>query len=398
MERKICEECGEEIDKNGHCKNCNPKVANRVLTDDVLKRNTKQNDNSKIVFVFVLTFILIVSSVAGILAYIDYRFDNLNINTKESKSKSYKNVTINDTGLADAVEKVYDAVVVVKNYSGSTLRSTGTGFVYDSDNDYGYILTNHHVIDSGRTIKVEFTDGNEYDASVVGSDEYLDVAVLKIEKKYIVSTAIMGSSEDMRVGDTTFAVGSPVDSDLYSWTVTRGILSGKDRLVESSESNVSVVFKVLQTDTAINSGNSGGPLCNANGEVIGITNMKIVTSSVEGIGFAIPIEIATKYANDIRSGKESPKPYLGINMSDRSSFFGESGVYVTSVGENTPASKAGLKVGDMITKFGGVSVKSSGYLRYELYKYSPGDTVEITYKRNNKETTTKITLGTYPKE
>lgn len=398
MERKICEECGEELDKNGHCKNCDPKVANRVLTEDVLKRNTKQNDNSKIVFVFVLTFILLVSSVAGILAYVDYCFDNLNVSSKESTSKSYKNVTINDTGLADAVEKVYDAVVVVKNYSGNTLRSTGTGFVYDSDNDYGYILTNHHVIDSGRTIKVEFTDGNEYDASVVGSDEYLDVAVLKIEKKYIISTAIIGSSEDMRVGDTTFAVGSPVDSDLYSWTVTRGILSGKDRLVESSESNVSVVFKVLQTDTAINSGNSGGPLCNANGEVIGITNMKIVTSSVEGIGFAIPIEIATKYANDIRSGKESPKPYLGINMSDRSTFFGESGVYVTSVGENTPASKAGLKVGDMITKFGGVSVKSSGYLRYELYKYSPGDTVEITYKRNNKETTTKITLGTYPKE
>ena len=133
-----------------------------------------------------------------------------------------------------------------------------------------------------------FTDKKEVDADFVGADEYADIAVLKVDKKNIKEVAITGDNSKMRVGDTTFAVGAPLDSDKYSWSVTRGILSGKDRTVSTGNSYMTV----LQTDTPINSGNSGGPLCNANGEVIGITNMKLVSSSIEGMSFAIPIDDA----------------------------------------------------------------------------------------------------------
>ena len=196
----------------------------------------------------------------------------------------------------------------------------------------------------------------------------------------------------MRVGDTTFAVGAPIDSSVYSWTVTRGILSGKDRLVETDGS---LVMKVLQTDTAINSGNSGGPLCNVNGEVIGITNMKIASSSVEGMGFAIPIEDALSYADKFLSGEAIIRPYLGVSMYDVSSstFTSVDGIYIKEVEAGSPAARAGLKSGDIITKIENTKVSTSAYLKYELYKHEVGDKVKFTYIRNEKEYTTTVVLG-----
>ncbi len=304
-------------------------------------------------------------------------------------TKTIKDVTVTDTGIADAVEKVYDSVVTVKNYARNQLYSTGSGFVFKIDDKYAYILTNYHVINGGSEVSVIFTNNKEEKVTVVGYDEYSDIAVLAVDKSLVLATAQIGSSNDMRVGDTTFAVGTPVDSSVYSWSVTRGILSGKDRLVQSDN----YVMSVLQTDTAINSGNSGGPLCNSNGEVIGITNMKLASSQIEGMGFAIPIEDAVKNAETIISGKKINRPYLGVSIYDSNSYFNNnSGVYVESVEKNGAADKAGIKSGDKILKVNDVEITNTSYFRYQLYKYDIGDKIKITIERNGNEKTLTVTL------
>ena len=304
-------------------------------------------------------------------------------------TKTIKDVTVTDTGIADAVEKVYDSVVTVKNYSRGKLYSTGSGFVFKTDSKYGYILTNYHVINGGSNVSVIFTNDKEEEVNVVGYDEYSDIAVLAVDKDKVISVATTGSSEDMRIGDTTFAVGTPVDSSIYSWSVTRGILSGKNRMVQVDN----YVMSVLQTDTAINSGNSGGPLCNSNGEVIGITNMKLASSQIEGMGFAIPIEDALKNAETIISGQKISRPYIGVSIYDATNYFsGETGLYVEYVEKDGPADKAGLKKGDKIIKVGDVEVNNSSYFRYQLYKYNIGDKVKITVSRNGSEKTLTVTV------
>lgn len=304
-------------------------------------------------------------------------------------TKTIKDVTVTDTGIADAVEKVYDSVVTVKNYSRGKLYSTGSGFIFKTDSKYGYILTNYHVINGGSNVSVIFTNNKEEEVNVVGYDEYSDIAVLAVDKDKVISVATTGSSEDMRIGDTTFAVGTPVDSSIYSWSVTRGILSGKNRMVQVDN----YVMSVLQTDTAINSGNSGGPLCNSNGEVIGITNMKLASSQIEGMGFAIPIEDALKNAETIISGQKISRPYIGVSIYDATNYFsGETGLYVEYVEKDGPADKAGLKKGDKIIKVGDVEVNNSSYFRYQLYKYNIGDKVKITVSRNGSEKTLTVTL------
>ena len=317
--------------------------------------------------------------------FYEFYLKNLVVET----TKTIKDVTVTDSGIADAVEKVYDSVVTVKNYVRGQLYSTGSGFVFKIDDKYGYILTNYHVINGGSEVSVIFTNNKEEKVNVVGYDEYSDIAVLAVDKSNILATAQIGSSEDLRIGDTTFAVGTPVDSSVYSWSVTRGILSGKNRMVQVDN----YVMSVLQTDTAINSGNSGGPLCNSNGEVIGITNMKLASSQIEGMGFAIPIEDAVKNAESIISGKKISRPYLGVSIYDSNNYFNnESGVYVESVEENGAADKAGIKKGDKILKINDTEITNTSYFRYQLYKYNIGDKIKITVSRNGSEKTFTVTL------
>ena len=319
-------------------------------------------------------------------------------------NKSEKEVTITDAGIADSVEKLYDAVVVVGSYKNGVLASSGTGFVYDEDEKYAYILTNSHVVDGASSVKVKFTNESVENVELVGNDSFSDIAVLKIAKDKVLKIASIGSVESLRVGDTVFAIGAPLD-DAYSWTVTRGILSGKNRLVDISGQTSSVadyVMSVLQTDASINSGNSGGPLANANGEVIGITNMKLVSEGVEGIGFAIPIEDAVNYAKQLRDKGKIERPFLGVSMLDSSDTYNlarykitidESitGAVIIQVQDKSAASTAGLQSGDVITKIEDYEITSVSKLKYYLYKYAPGDKVKITYVRNGKtETTTAI--------
>src|SRR5574344_638499 len=389
-EKVVCPKCGKEL-IGRFCNNCGYDSKKKSFSIIKIKFN-KNDKNFFPIMLSILTILICIVSTALIVHY------NSGTNTTTIKTiTDYGNVNITDTGIAESVKKVYDSVVVVETYVNDQLYATGTGFVFKEDDNYGYILTNNHVISNGTTIKVIFTDNTEVEVSVVGSDSYSDIAVLKVNKENVLGIATIGSSTSMNVGDTTFAVGAPVDASTYSWTVTRGILSGKDRVVEVSSSNSTYVMSVLQTDAAINSGNSGGPLCNANGEVIGITNMKINSSSVEGMGFAIPIETAIEYANNFIDGTPIIRPYIGISMKDYSAnFFGTStGVYVASVESGSPGAVAGLASGDIITAIDGVKVSDSAHLRYELYKHNVGDEVTITYTRSNKENTIKVTLGSY---
>ena len=327
------------------------------------------------------------------------------------EEREVRNVTVTDTGIADAVEKIYDAVVVVKTYRDGSLYATGTGFVYKEDGDTAYILTNNHVIEDGDEIYVEFTDGSNVITTVEGADVYSDIAVLSLSSEHVTTVAEIGSSEDARVGDTVFTVGAPIDSSTYSGTVTRGILSGKNRLVSVSTTNNStsdMMMSVLQTDAAINSGNSGGPLANANGEVIGITSLKLssgssTSASIEGMGFAIPIETALNYAEKLEQGETIVRPQLGITMSNLSDAIYrhyselrnidiDSGVYVEEVSSGSPAEKGGLKVGDIIISADGEDVPNLAYLRYLLYNHDVGDTMSLTVYRNGDKVDLTITL------
>lgn len=316
-------------------------------------------------------------------------------------------VIVESNGLSEAVSKTFNSVVMVKNFKSNRLAGTGSGFIYKIDGKYAYIMTNHHVIDGGTKYTVITSQDEEIDAKVLGSDEYLDLAVVQIEKKdYLTSVSVLGSNKRISLGDTVYTIGSPVGYE-YRGTVTNGIISGLNRLVEVSIKNssaVDFVMEVIQTNAAVNPGNSGGPLFNANGEVIGVISMKLVENSVEGMGFAIPIDFAMSHIEKLEKGTKIDRPLLGIsmlNVTDTYALFQnrimlpedvEEGVVVVEISEKSGASKSDLKKGDVITKLNGADVKNSAYLKYLLYKYNPGDTVKLTYNRNGKVYTTSVVL------
>ena len=334
------------------------------------------------------------------------------INNNSANSTVVKRVTSSvgasddKTGISASVAVVYDSVVMIENYKGDTLYGTGTGFVYKKDSKYGYLLTNYHVVSGANTLKVILSNDESVEATYVGGDQYLDLAVIKIDASKVLDVATIGSSENSKLGDTVFTVGSP-QGKTYRGSVTSGILSGKDRVVSVAVDNSSTedyAMKVLQTDAAVNPGNSGGPLVNIKGEVIGIISMKIVDDEIEGMGFAIPIEDVMTHISELESGKEIDRPMIGvslINVSDKTSLYRYNisvdkniteGVIVAGVEKNSGAAKAGLKEGDVITKINGESASNIAYLRYELFKHKVGDTIEITYIRNGKTNTAKVKL------
>lgn len=315
------------------------------------------------------------------------------------------NITIDETGISTSVGKIYDAVITIQNYQNNKVYSSGSGFIYKTDDKYGYIMTNHHVIDGATKIEVTMSNDDIVDGELLGSDEYLDLAVLKIDKKYVKQVATLGDSSKSSVGDTIFTIGTPVDYE-YRGTVTKGTLSGKNRMVSVSvKATDDFIMKVLQVDAAINPGNSGGPLLNINGEVIGINSMKLVEDTIEGMGFAIPIEYALNYTDELEQGKKIERPLIGITMLNVNDSFSlyqngimlnediDKGVVITSIVEGSAAKSAGLEKGDVIVKIGNKNVKNAAYLKYELYQYKPGDKVEITFVRgkDTKKATLKLT-------
>ena len=312
-------------------------------------------------------------------------------------------ITESDT-IAPAVNKVYDSVVTVLNY-GNQLQATGTGFVYKTDDKYGYILTNNHVISGAKKIEVTNTENVTIEATLLGSDEYADLAVLRVDKSFVLQVATLGSSTDSEIGDTVFAVGTPVDVK-YAGSVTKGIISGKNRMVNVTlDDGGAFMMEVIQTNTAINPGNSGGPLVNINGEVIGINTLKLVEDEIEGMGFAIPIEMATSVLDRLEKGEEIERPLLGVSMVDASNQYAlfsykvyldkdyEKGVVVIDVEKDSPAGIAGLQKNDVILKINDIEIEDTTHLKYILYKYSVGDTVKLEYERDGKSNTVEVKLN-----
>lgn len=320
------------------------------------------------------------------------------------KTVSEVNITEADT-IKSGVDKIYDSVVVIESYKGSKLSSSGTGFVYKKDDSTGYIITNNHVINGATTIKVVNANNERVDAKVLGGDEYEDIAVLAVDSKSVLAVADIGSSEEASVGDTVFTVGTPVGSN-YMGTVTKGILSGKDRTVTVSLSNGgSYIMQVLQTDAAINPGNSGGPICNINGQVIGVNSLKLVQDTIEGMGFAIPIELVMTSVDRLEKGEQIVRPILGVETIDASNTYAlyrnnilldddiDSGVVIVNIQNDTPASEAGLTKGDVILEIEGNKITDSAHLKYILYKYTVGDSIKLKYYRDGdiKDVTAKLT-------
>ena len=317
-------------------------------------------------------------------------------------------VVVDESGISEAVEKVYDGVLMIRNYQNNEVASTGTGFVYKIDGDNAYVMTNQHVVDNADKITLITSNDEEIDGEVLGGDSYVDIAIIKIKKYDGIKALQLGNSENAKLGDLVFTIGSPLGYE-YRGSVSTGHLAGKDRLVSvSTDSNTSGsdwVMKVLQTDAAINPGNSGGPLMNTNGEVIGVISMKFVQTEVEGMGFAIPIEYVNSKIETLEKGEKIEWPLLGvsmINVSDAKNSYRynynipndvNSGVVVAGIQSGSGAADSDLKEGDIITKLNGEEVQDSAYLRYELYKYSVGDKIEITYIRDGKEHTTKVVLS-----
>lgn len=309
--------------------------------------------------------------------------------------------------LKKAIDKIYDAVVVIQVYNADSLLNSGTGFIYKVDKKFGYILTNEHVLSDTDETKIILSNDEEVDATVLGKDKYLDLAVLKIDKKYVKQVATLSTSENSNLGDTVFTVGSPIGYD-YRGSVTSGVLSGKDRMVSISlgdSNDLDWKMKVLQIDASINPGNSGGPLLNVNGEVIGICSMKLVDDNIEGMGFAIPIEYAMSHIDSLESGKAIKWPVLGIEMinatdSAKLARYNLSvskdinkGVVIYNIREKTKAAESSLKKGDIIIEINNQEIEDIASLKYELYKYQKNDKIDIKYIRNKKIKTTKVKLG-----
>lgn len=355
------------------------------------RRNKKNNNPAKLVIAIIVAFLL----GSGIMYY--YNYKNPNVVTKKTMVSETK---VTEEAMEDAIDKVYNSVLCIEvlNNNGDTI-SSGTGFVYQKDSKYGYVLTNAHVVSNNSNIQGTLSNNKVVNLTVLGTDSYTDLAVLRMDVKDVLQVASIGTSSNIKIGNTVFTVGSPMGST-YLGTVTKGILSGKDRLVSttsSNSSNESFTVKVLQTDAAISPGNSGGPLVNLAGDVIGITSLKLVNDEVEGMGFAIPIEDAMDYVSYLEKGQAIKRPMMGVQIVDLTNRYLlnrygikvdsniSSGVMLIKVNIGYPASLAGLKDGDIITKIDNEKITTTAEFKYYLYKHKIGDTVKVTYIRNGKE-------------
>ena len=367
--------------------------------------------NNKGLSLKVIVFIIFALVITGLVGYDIYLNINKKIIQTTNITKTEKEVTITDQGIAESVEKIYDATVIVEIMNGDSILGWGSGFVYKVDGDNGYIVTNYHVTDSYKNVQIEFTNGETVKGEVIGGDEYTDVSIVKIPSSKVIKVAELGESAKMNLGDTAFAVGTPVSMN-FKFSVTRGIISGKDRLMSMSNSKSNSYFSrqsntseswyinLLQIDASINSGNSGGPLCNANGQVVGINNSKLASTEIENIGFAVPIEDVVNIAEQVITTGEVVKPYLGVSLTTvENAYLGGmlsnndvQGTVVAGVEEGSPFDRAGIKSGDIVTKINEYSTPNYKYFKYYLYRFKVGDKVNVSYTRDGKEHNAEITL------
>ena len=372
-----------------------------------------------------LLLVILISFFSGILG----TFTTLQLSQKQNSGTTTtttvsKTAVKNENSTTQAVDKVKDAVVSVITYSSNSQNSLitsdetdtdtnaeqvfseGSGVIYKKEGDTAYIVTNTHVINGAKKVDIRLADGTKVPGDIVGSDTYSDIAVVKIAADKVTTVAEFGDSNQLTVGETAIAIGSPLGSE-YANTVTQGIVSSLNRNVSlKSEDGQAISTNAIQTDTAINPGNSGGPLINIQGQVIGITSSKIASNggtSVEGLGFAIPANDVINIIKQLEKDGKVTRPALGIHMVNLSNLSTTdlqklklpgnvtSGVAVRSVQKNMPAN-GHLQQYDVITKIDDKAISSTTELQSALYSHSIGDEMTVTYYRNGKEETTKIKL------
>ncbi|MBQ8834850.1 MAG: trypsin-like peptidase domain-containing protein [Oscillospiraceae bacterium] len=329
--------------------------------------------------------------------------EQLSVMLEGQRQNSVIEIVNIDTGKQMTAAEVYAANVnstvgittsITTNYWGfqTTSAASGSGFIISSD---GYILTNYHVIEGANSITVSLYDGTSYDAALIGYDESNDIAVLKVEAENL-TPVILGDSDNLNVGDSVVAIGNPLGELTFS--LTAGLVSAMDREVTLSSS---VTMNLIQTDCAINSGNSGGALFNLYGEVIGVTNAKYSSTSssvasIDNIGFAIPINSIRSIVESIIEKGYISKPYIGIGVLDVSAetqMYGvPAGIAVQSVMDGAPAAEAGLQVGDVITAVNGTALTSDELVDM-VGASSVGDTLELSIYRKGETLELTVTVG-----
>ncbi|MES2630423.1 MAG: trypsin-like peptidase domain-containing protein [Patescibacteria group bacterium] len=365
-----------------------------------------------VISILVATTALVLLIIAGIVAgmYIQQNRTNSPTTSLNSGVDGNSSVTNEESTIASIAEKVGPSVVSIvttsqaQSYYGTTSQAgAGTGIIVSKD---GYVMTNNHVIETAQDVSIIDSEGQQYDnVTIIGRDPLNDVAFLKIESNDTFTPATLGNSSTVRIGQQVVAIGNALGQ--YSNTVTSGIISGVGRPITAATANgqTESLTDLLQTDASINPGNSGGPLLNMSGQVIGINTA--IAEDANGIGFSIPIN-STKgvLAGVLETGKVS-RAYMGVNylsitpeVAKEYNLSVQDGAYVYSasgsaVAPGSPAEKAGIKNGDIITKVNDEAIGDQGGLSSIIGQYKPGDTVTITYIRDGKEQTTQLTFGTY---
>lgn len=359
----------------------------------------------------VLAAVIGATSAAAVL--VNFKFKDFTQVPQESNGNSTQNITninvedIKASAIEAVAQKVTPSVVgiatssYIDSFFGGNLEpsGTGSGVIYSAD---GYIITNYHVIEStlsstSSKIEVYLTENSEksYEASVVGYNITHDLAVIKINAKNLPKIDI-GKIEDVKVGQYVAAIGSPGGLE-FMGSVTYGIISGLNRVVSDSDSDNDV--NLIQTDAAINPGNSGGALVNTKGELIGINSSKIAATEYEGMGFAIPIDTVVNVCDKIISRENDPNPYIGVSINEK--YTAEllkrmgypAGAVVKSVINGGPAYNGGIRSGDIIVKYGEITITDYSKLGDAVATSKPGDTVKVRIYRSGKYYYTNIKVG-----
>ena len=359
---------------------------------------------------FLIFIIMILTSIVSIFCYKIY--DKIQIDTYETQGKeaiktikSVEEIKVQGKQIADVIENVTSAVVgisKIKNTGntifledGASQLGLGTGVIISEN---GYILSNEHVTGAKYSnCYITLENGRTYNANVVWSDSNLDLSICKINVKNL-PYVTFGDSDNIKVGEAVYAIGNLIGYE-FQRTVTAGIISALDRTVIIQEDDkTSFMEDLIQTDATINPGNSGGPLINLDGNVIGITSVKI--TSAEGIGFAVPINIVKPIVESFLKENKFEEASLGIFAYDKNvisyldkDLDASKGIYVAQISLDSPLRKTNLKIGDVITKIDDLELTKMCDLRCYIYTKKPSDEVTLTVFRNNKEEQIKVTLG-----
>lgn len=334
------------------------------------------------------------------ILYLQSKEDSTAAGAAQQTNQKVESASVDITSdVTELVAKSENKVVTVTAKARGQSIDSGSGAVYKVDGKTVYIITNNHVVADGDEAVVTFANGKEQKVEIVGKDELTDLALLKTEVDFKAEAFVMGNSSLVKKGEYVIAMGSPLGIE-YQGSVSGGLISGVDRRMEMDIDNNGVAdwdVNVLQTDAAINPGNSGGPLINMAGELIGINSMKITDTSVEGFGFALPINEVLPIITELENNGKVVRPILGISvqpieqlsMLDKA-YLGidskvESGLLIVKVASRTPAAAAGIKEGDILVKFDGKDIKDYKQFRQYLYSHKVKDKVSIVVNRNGKE-------------